>query len=139
MTLDGPGTLILGGANSYSGGTYVDAGTLIVTDGAAIPDGSSLVIGAAGAFAFDPTAGGIAFELASSQQATSGSVEVVPEPSAAVLLASAIAVLFGTLQSSVAAITMRLNALEDCAQASGGIHTPGSRVSNYENRLRLRG
>ena len=33
LSLDGPGTLVLGGTNSYSGGTAVNAGTLIVTGG----------------------------------------------------------------------------------------------------------
>ena len=40
LTMSGTdGTLILSGSNNYSGGTNVDAGTLIVTSPAALPDG----------------------------------------------------------------------------------------------------
>ena len=37
LSLDGPGTLVLSGTNSYSGGTAVNAGTLIVTGGTPCP------------------------------------------------------------------------------------------------------
>ena len=37
--------LILSGTNAYSGGTIVDAGTLVLTSGSALPDGSSLTVG----------------------------------------------------------------------------------------------
>ena len=42
---DGSGQLILSGTNSYGGGTNVEAGTLIVNNGAALPAGSSLTVG----------------------------------------------------------------------------------------------
>ena len=55
----GDGALFLSGtANSYSGGTYVEQGTLCVNNSGAIQAGSSLTIGAGGTFIFDPTAGG---------------------------------------------------------------------------------
>ena len=42
----GPGTLNLSGANSYSSGTTVTTGTLVASSAGAIPQGSSLTVGA---------------------------------------------------------------------------------------------
>ena len=53
----GGGTLVLVGDDTYSGGTAVDAGRLIVASETALPGGSSLVVGAGGTFIFDPSAG----------------------------------------------------------------------------------
>ena len=53
----GTGTLVLSGADSYTGGTSVDAGTLIVPNADGLADGSSLTIGAGGTFIFDPMTG----------------------------------------------------------------------------------
>ncbi len=58
LVLDGNGTQILSGDNTYSGGTFVEAGTLILNDSAALPDGSSLTVGAGGTFIFDPSVAG---------------------------------------------------------------------------------
>ena len=55
---DGSGQLILSGSNNYGGGTTVGAGTLIVNNSAALPDGSSLTVGAGGTFIFDPSMAG---------------------------------------------------------------------------------
>jgi autotransporter-associated beta strand protein len=44
------GTVTLSGMNTYSGGTYVAAGTLIVTNSGAILSGSNLIVGSAIAF-----------------------------------------------------------------------------------------
>ena len=49
------GSLALTGVNSYSGGTVVSDGTLIVANAKALPDGTSLTIGAGGTFLFDPS------------------------------------------------------------------------------------
>ncbi len=46
--------MILSGANSYAGGTVVNAGTLIVTNAGALPSGTNLTIGASAIFVFDP-------------------------------------------------------------------------------------
>ena len=46
LTLDGGGTLVLSGTGSYTGGTMVEAGTLIVTSDAAIANGTNLTLGA---------------------------------------------------------------------------------------------
>ncbi len=43
----GAGELILSGSNTYQGGTIVSAGTLAVTNHNALPNGSSLTVGAA--------------------------------------------------------------------------------------------
>ena len=56
LTGDNTGTLILGGAdNTYSGGTYVDQGTLVANSNGALPDSQALIIGSGGTFVFDPT------------------------------------------------------------------------------------
>jgi autotransporter-associated beta strand protein len=45
LTLNGPGSLTLSGTNTYTGGTTVNGGTLIVTNYMAIADGTSLAVG----------------------------------------------------------------------------------------------
>ena len=57
LSLDGPGTLVLGGTNNYSGGTAVTAGTLIVTGGSVLPSGTALTVSAGGVLIFDPSVG----------------------------------------------------------------------------------
>ncbi len=83
LTMSGPGTLILSGSNSYSGGTFADNGILGVTTASALPAGGSLAIGAGGTFVFDPTLAGGA--VAGQSQAAAG-VAAVPEPSTLLLL-----------------------------------------------------
>ncbi len=53
LTKQGPGTLTLSGSNSYSQGTVVTAGKLIVSNANAILSGSNLTVGS-GALALDP-------------------------------------------------------------------------------------
>ena len=50
-----PGTVLLSGSNSYPGPTVVNAGTLVVTGMNALPDGTSLTVGAGATFLFDPS------------------------------------------------------------------------------------
>ena len=80
LTLDGGGTLVLAGTNSYGGGTLVNAGTLVLASGSALADGTSLTIGDGGEFASDPSAG--ASPIASSPTSP------VPEPGTVALLAA---------------------------------------------------
>ena len=50
LTKAGSGTLVLGGSNSYSGGTIINAGNLIFTSTAAIPTGTqNITINSGGA------------------------------------------------------------------------------------------
>jgi autotransporter-associated beta strand protein len=56
ITLDGSGDLILSGTGTYTGGTFVDSGTLVVTNPRAIQSGTSLTIGEAAAIEFTPPA-----------------------------------------------------------------------------------
>jgi autotransporter-associated beta strand protein len=70
------GVLILSGSNTYTGGTFVDAGTLIVTSSDAIADGTALILSANASTIF----GGAAM----SQTAA------VPEPSTLALLSIAV-------------------------------------------------
>jgi fibronectin-binding autotransporter adhesin len=74
----GANTLVLSGANTYSGGTDVLAGTLDVKNPASLLDGSSLWVGS-NLSAF--TGGGVATSAASS-----GGVSAVPEPGTLALL-----------------------------------------------------
>ncbi len=48
---DGSGTLVLSGTNNYTGGTFVEAGTLAIASIGALPDGARLTVGSAAAFA----------------------------------------------------------------------------------------
>ena len=75
LTLNGSGTLVLGGANSYSGGTRVSAGTLILAESTAICADTNLTIGAGGIFIFNPS-------ITASDAATNN-VAGVPEGTAA--------------------------------------------------------
>ena len=80
---NGSGTLILSGSNSYSGGTFVNAGMIVATSSDALPDDGSLTIGSGGTLVFDPS-----FSLSSfaAAPASVSSVSPVPEPSSFVML-----------------------------------------------------
>ena len=88
LVLNGPGTLVLSGSNTYTGGTTVDAGTLAITTAGALRDGTSLTVAAGGTFVFDP-----AFISGSpvTGGAVSAGVAAVPEPSTLALLAAGLA------------------------------------------------
>ena len=47
LTMSGTGTILLSGNSTYTGGTTVDSGTLIVTNSDAFPNGTSLTVGPA--------------------------------------------------------------------------------------------
>jgi len=83
LSLSGNGQLILSGTNNYTGGTTVDGGTLYATNSSALPEGSSLTIGAGGTFIFDPSVA-----AAQSITASPASVAAVPEPGMLELLAA---------------------------------------------------
>ena len=79
----GSGELLLSGSDDYSGGTIVDAGTLIATNAYALPAGTSLNVGAGGTFIFDPSVSAAPMASAAASQANP-----VPEPGTLVLLAA---------------------------------------------------
>ncbi len=58
LIITGPGTVNLSGTNSYTGGTTVSDGILLIPAASALPDGTSLTVGAGGTFVFDPSATG---------------------------------------------------------------------------------
>ena len=68
LTKNTSGTVVLSGSNSYTGGTVVNGGTLIVTAAKALPNGTSLTVGAGGIFVFDPSSSAAAI----TSPATSG-------------------------------------------------------------------
>src|SRR5208282_2710812 len=83
----GGGKLILSGNDSYRGGTMVDDGTLVIAFTLAMPEGTSLIVGAHATLTFDSSQ---AVALAT----FNGSVSPVPEPGMLALLgAGAIALL----------------------------------------------
>ena len=104
LTLAGGGPLILSGTNSYSGGTVVDAGTLIVTSNYSLPDGGSLSVGAGGVLMFDPSA-----PVASPAVSQVAKVaDPVPEPSTLALLAvGAMGLIAGVLRRRKANVPHR--------------------------------
>jgi len=80
LTMNGAGgRLVLSGSNTHSGGTTINAGTLVATSTYALPGGTNLTVGAGGAFVFDPS------WVSASSPASPGTA-AVPEPSALVLL-----------------------------------------------------
>jgi autotransporter-associated beta strand protein len=82
LTMSGTGgTLILSGTDTYTGGTNVTAGKLIVTTNTALPDGASLSVGAGGTLIFDPSAAGAP---------VASTISPVPEPGTLALLAVAL-------------------------------------------------
>ena len=95
LTMNGAGgKLILSGTDSYHGGTFVNAGTLVVTSNAAIPAGTSLTIGAGATFIFDPSqaVAGLAVSSASPAASTAAGqpgIAAVPESGTLVLLVAA--------------------------------------------------
>jgi autotransporter-associated beta strand protein len=95
----GNGELILSGSNTYSGGTDVAAGTLGVTNPAALPNETNLTVDAGGTFIFDPSAAAdpvLAHRAAVPVSAADlvGAVPV-PEPSTVALLAAGVMVAAG--------------------------------------------
>ena len=51
----GSGALVLSGTETYTGGTIVSDGTLIITDDSALPGDGSVTVGAGGTLIYDPT------------------------------------------------------------------------------------
>jgi autotransporter-associated beta strand protein len=84
VSADGAGTLILSSSNNYGGGTFVDSGTMIVTNPSAIADGTNLTVGNAALFAPSP----IVPSQAGSGGAGAASVASVPEPGTLLLVAA---------------------------------------------------
>ena len=83
---DGTGTLVLSGSNSYRGGTNVQSGTLIAESPAALPNGSSLSVGAGASQLFGSgLTGSPIVSNVTAVLAVSG-VSAVPEPGTLALL-----------------------------------------------------
>ncbi len=83
LTMAGNGTLVLSGTNNtYTGGTVVEGGILVLESNGALADGSSLTIGAGAASIFAAAAAAPAASLTASP---------VPEPGTLALLFTALA------------------------------------------------
>ncbi len=103
LTMSGTGgTLILSGSNNYSGGTNVNAGTLIVTSPTALLDGSALSVGA-----FDSSQAFAAPIQGLSDVSSNGAANTVPEPGTLALLAVAFAVACAARKRSATCRTMQ--------------------------------
>ncbi len=90
LTKLGNGTQLLSGADTYSGGTWVEAGTLIAADNEAIPKGSSLYVGN------DLSAFGVA--VPTEVPAALAMVTAVPEPGTLALLVTVLVAGLGVWQ-----------------------------------------
>ena len=88
----GTGTLTLAGSDTYTGGTFVEDGTLAITTASALPAGSSLTVDAGGTFVFDPSISG---SQIIGGAVVARSVSAVPEPGTLALLAAALAMGLG--------------------------------------------
>jgi len=66
LTKQGAGTLLLSGANTYTGGTIVSAGTLEVTSGSALSTTGGVTVGSGAALVYDPTNSNLSLSLGSS-------------------------------------------------------------------------
>ena len=90
LSLDGPGTLILGGSDSYTGGTRVTAGTLIVTSSNSLADNTNLNVAGGGTFIFDPSLTAVpAAGALTAAAAPASAAAAVPEPGTLALLGAA--------------------------------------------------
>jgi len=58
LIITGSGTVALSGTNTYTGGTTVSSGTLLINAASALPGGGSLTVDAGGTFIFDPSSTG---------------------------------------------------------------------------------
>ena len=84
IELNGGGQLILSGTGNYGGGVEVDGGTLVVKSSTALPDGTSLIVGAGGAsIGFSPAAAAVGGGAAAG-------IAAVPEPGTLLLLLAAL-------------------------------------------------
>jgi autotransporter-associated beta strand protein len=88
LSLSGEGQLILSGTDSYTGDTTVSSGTLCVTDSSALPEETSLTIGAGGVFIFDPSVADAQPLAALPAEVAANSAAAVPEPAMFELLAA---------------------------------------------------
>ncbi len=86
LSLDGPGTLLLSGTNSYTGGTSVNAGTLIVNTNTALANNTNLSVGAGGTFIYDPSVTSAPAAGGATAAASPAGVAAVPEPGTLALL-----------------------------------------------------
>jgi autotransporter-associated beta strand protein len=80
LTLSGGGQLVLSGSNSYSGGTTVLGGTLVLPNPYSLADRSNLIVGNAGAFSATATVG-----ASQDSSGLSDSPSPVPEPAGFIL------------------------------------------------------
>jgi autotransporter-associated beta strand protein len=82
LTMNGlGGVLILSGSDSYSGGTIVTAGTLLVASNTALPDRSSLTVGASAS---------LLFGAAMQSTPAANEAQTIPEPGTLALLGVAV-------------------------------------------------
>lgn len=82
LVLSGSGIVTLDNSNNFTGGTDVEAGTLILAGPAALEEGTSLIVGAAASGLFGSTAVG-----GEATPSMAGTVVPVPEPGTLALLA----------------------------------------------------
>ncbi len=76
LTLNGPGTLVLGGANSYTGGTQVNSGTLVFAAPGSLPVNTSLTVSSGATAMIAPNTAAAATVLVASSLNNSGTIDI---------------------------------------------------------------
>ncbi len=99
----GSGTLTLAGANSYTGHTEIDLGTLVVGSGGDIADGSTTYIGNG------ISGGNAALELAANGVDLGGTVQVNPDPGAGTRTIASTAASGGTAISGLVRLSRNVS------------------------------
>ena len=99
---DSGGTVALSGTNTFAGGVVVKAGTLIVTNSNALPDGTSLTVGAGGTLVFDSSlsAGPFTTARAPALVAAAPNVAARSEPETMDTTSAALSALVATAEHS---------------------------------------
>ena len=93
LLMAGNGQLILSGSNTYTGGTVVNTGTLVVESSTALPAGGALAVGAGSTMLFGSALVGSPM-IANASVAARGA-EPVPEPGTLALVIAGLLVGFG--------------------------------------------
>jgi autotransporter-associated beta strand protein len=99
LIITGPGIVILSNTDTYTGGTTVSTGALLIGTRNALPSGGRLTIGAGGAFVFDPSQSVSSFWAA-------GVASPVPDAGAASETSAPIVAAAGLADAAVTASTL---------------------------------
>ena len=142
LTLCGPGTLVLSGSNSYTGGTVVADGTLEIFGSAALAPGTSLTVGAGGTLIFGATTSS-ATQASSIPNTSFLAPSPVPEPGTFTLCLIGGMLMFARWKPSRCAVAllamafagMSLMSLFGCKQLAGKAEDAPSDAATTETEV----